>query len=293
MPHAQNVGNQQYGKQESGFSRIDLAVVIGIVCFFLFLLPLRLSNGTLQYVAPNLERVRRLLCLANVKQLAAAQNMYVEDHRGKFCPSYLDYDAEKFRNIWMGALAKYHGRTNGEWLCASATNPPTHYYKGTADSPWTYTVSDSVTHGGYGINGYLGLGKNYEQTKEGSFKVRNVFHEKYAVRRPALTPFFTDAMYWNCRLEETDAPSRNLYQPQGLAQSAGGYKILTQFVARHGDFPASEAPRELESDTLPGAINVAFADGHAETVPLEDLWTLYWHKNWSPSKVSQPHPAPK
>jgi prepilin-type processing-associated H-X9-DG protein len=69
--------------------------------------------------------------------------------------------------------------------------------------------------------------------------------------------------------------------------------VHTQFIARHGDFPASEAPREETSEFLPGAINMAFVDGHAETVPLENLWTLYWHKNWDPKKITLPHPAPK
>jgi hypothetical protein len=32
---------------------------------------------------------------------------------------------------------------------------------------------------------------------------------------------------------------------------------------------------------LPGAINVASYDGHVETVKLERLWKLYWHKNWA------------
>jgi prepilin-type processing-associated H-X9-DG protein len=100
-------------------------------------------------------------------------------------------------------------------------------------------------------------------------------------------------MYWNCSLEETDAPERNLYEPRGSIGSSGIRKILTQIIARHGDFPAADAPREIEGETLPGAINIAFVDGHAENVPLENLWTLYWHRNWDPARVTAPHPAPR
>jgi prepilin-type processing-associated H-X9-DG protein len=121
-----------------------------------------------------------------------------------------------------------------------------------------------------------------------------VFREKSAVQQPALTPVFCDATYWNCRLEESDAPPRNLYQPQGTVLTPGAIRqVLTQFVARHADFAPSDAPREVTSEFLPGAINIAFIDGHAETVPLENLWTLYWHKNWDAKKVSLPHLAPK
>ena len=31
---------------------------------------------------------------------------------------------------------------------------------------------------------------------------------------------------------------------------------------------------------LPGAINIAFYDGHVEQVQLERLWSLYWHKDY-------------
>ena len=278
------------------FTRTDLIVIIAIISVVVILAPLRLSNsGNSQSAISNAQRAHRLQCLVNVKQLADAQLMYAADNGGKFCPSYLDYNSGELKNVWMGALADYHGRTNGEWLCPSATNPPPRSYKGTADTAWAYTdqMADITTGGSYAINGYLGLGRNYQQTREGTFSVRNVFYEKSAVRRPALTPVFCDAIYWNCRLEETDAPSRNLYQPQGIVAAKRAFKLLTQFIARHGDFPASEAPRELSSDVLPGAINIAFVDGHAETVQLENLWTLYWHKNWNPKKVSLPHPAPK
>jgi len=33
---------------------------------------------------------------------------------------------------------------------------------------------------------------------------------------------------------------------------------------------------------LPGAINAVFTDGHIESVRLEDLWGLYWHKGYVP-----------
>jgi prepilin-type processing-associated H-X9-DG protein len=36
------------------------------------------------------------------------------------------------------------------------------------------------------------------------------------------------------------------------------------------------------------AINVAFADGHASKVPLEELWDLHWSPNYVP-----PKPRPK
>jgi hypothetical protein len=80
-----------------------------------------------------------------------------------------------------------------------------------------------------------------------------VFHLESAVQHPARTPVFNDAVYWNCILEETDSPSRNLYEPQLTIVATGIVKrVLTQFIARHGDFPASEAPRDLARISCPG-----------------------------------------
>jgi prepilin-type processing-associated H-X9-DG protein len=37
---------------------------------------------------------------------------------------------------------------------------------------------------------------------------------------------------------------------------------------------------------IPGMINLNFADGHAESVRLNDLWNYYWSGN----SVPQAHP---
>ena len=54
-------------------------------------------------------------------------------------------------------------------------------------------------------------------------------------------------------------------------------------IARHGRRP-NPVPTYYwpANQPLPGAINAAFFDGHVELVKLEDLWQLYWHKNYQP-----------
>ena len=204
------VDNCKFGPERrtssEGFTRIDLSIILGIVGIFLLLVILHHSNSArpLKVSARELT-VKRQQCLANLKQLVAAQLIYSADYRGQFCPSYLDYQSTELKNVWMGALADYHGRPDGVWLCASATNPPVHSYKGTADTPWTYTdrVSDTSTLGSYALNGYLGLGRNYKQSKAATFKAKNVFRTESAVQRPALTPAFCE-----CNLLELP-PRRN------------------------------------------------------------------------------------
>ena len=281
------------GNGREAFTRVELLIILATIgCLVAMLWPrtCRVAASSSKLVA------HRSQCLDNLRQLATAQMMYAADHQGKFCPGYLDYETTDFKSVWMGAMANYHGRPDGVWLCSATTNPPANYYRGSAEAPWTFTdpITAKTTAGSYAINSSLGLGRNFKLAKEANFKPKNVFHQQDAVRKPAHSPMFNDAVYWNCALEETDSPSRNLYEPQGNVVAVGSYmRILTQFVARHGNFAPAQAPRELETDELPGAINITFVDGHAENVPLEKLWKLYWHKNWDPAKVPAPHPAPK
>lgn len=53
-------------------------------------------------------------------------------------------------------------------------------------------------------------------------------------------------------------------------------------IPRHGSRP-SPVPRQWPADQpLPGAVNVAFFDGHGKLVKLDRLWQLYWHKDYQP-----------
>jgi prepilin-type processing-associated H-X9-DG protein len=59
---------------------------------------------------------------------------------------------------------------------------------------------------------------------------------------------------------------------------------------QHSKRPASAAPRRYNYQVgteLPGAINMALFDGHAERVKLNELWNLQWHRGWV---TPNPHP---
>jgi hypothetical protein len=76
----------------------------------------------------------------------------------------------------------------------------------------------------------------------------------------------------------TDKPARNLYEGDGVSGGIGRYCI-----ARHGISSPRGAPRKMApGDPLPGAVGMALMDGHVETVKLDKLWDLYWHRNYVP-----------
>ena len=57
-------------------------------------------------------------------------------------------------------------------------------------------------------------------------------------------------------------------------------------IARHGTSPADSSIRKVDiKQRLPGAINLSFADGHAELSRLENLWNYQWHLDYFPPSV--------
>jgi prepilin-type processing-associated H-X9-DG protein len=83
---------------------------------------------------------------------------------------------------------------------------------------------------------------------------------------------------------ETDPAPSNLFFGT-MEGSVPGYGITSFALPRHGSRPLSIPTSHDPKLRLPGAINLAFCDGHAEQVKLERLWSLYWHKDWkTPAK---------
>jgi prepilin-type processing-associated H-X9-DG protein len=37
-------------------------------------------------------------------------------------------------------------------------------------------------------------------------------------------------------------------------------------------------------ERIPGAIQMGFVDGHASTLPLQKLKTVYWHRDYVPTE---------
>lgn len=53
-------------------------------------------------------------------------------------------------------------------------------------------------------------------------------------------------------------------------------------IPRHGKGPSPVPTQWPASQPLPGAVNVSMFDGHVELVKLDNLWQLYWHKDYEP-----------
>jgi prepilin-type processing-associated H-X9-DG protein len=179
----------------------------------------------------------------------------------------------------MGRLQKSYAQTQKVRICPMAPDPyPSAWVQrteaayagfGLADYPWNWDVfgpAGANDHGGYGINSSA-----YSSSSPGP----QDFQKETGVTKPTLTPYFSDSNWVDGGIEPTDTPARNLYS----GGDNNGMERIT--IARHGGKGPAAAPRSVPMGaTLVGRNNVGFADGHVEAVRLENLWNLYWNKNW-------------
>jgi prepilin-type processing-associated H-X9-DG protein len=59
-------------------------------------------------------------------------------------------------------------------------------------------------------------------------------------------------------------------------------------IARHGGSGAVKKATATAGQRMPGAINIGFIDGHAALTKLDDLWNLFWHRDYVPAKIPNP-----
>lgn len=250
-----------------------MLVVIGVIGILAALLLPVLSSAK--------KRALQAQCLNNVRQLTMASFDYATTAN-----THATAHNASPHQLWMGT--GYYGNVKKILICPITHDPVPLLLEnspGAADVQWVWDYAGSTGGegaetnyflGSYSLNGWL-----YDTAYSGgAAHPELMMSHQTAIQRPTETPVFFDSGWVDAWPMETDPPNSDLYDGTFYSNMNGMQRAT---IARHGSVTAAAAPKNFDTtQKLPGAINIGFADGHTELVPLEHLWQLTWHLNWNP-----------
>jgi prepilin-type N-terminal cleavage/methylation domain-containing protein/prepilin-type processing-associated H-X9-DG protein len=252
-------------QRTDGFTLIELLVVIAIIAILAAMLLPALSSAK--------QRAQSTKCLNNLKQMDLAYIMYVQDNNKTV--QYISTAA-----LWMQTLINYQSMVGTIRLCpiAAETNKlDMAGTAGTASLPW-YWGSESnpvLNTGSYAINGWL-----YQWDPNGDIAqwvgatdAPKFFQKDSAITRPVQTPSFYDAIWPDGWPKITDLLASDL--TIGNANTSLGRCSISRHPLKAGT--------AVQNQTVPGAINMSFADGHVSNWKLQNIKNVVWHVGFIPN----------
>jgi len=249
-------------RRQTGFTLVELLVVIGIIALLISILLPALNKAR--------EQARVTLCLSNLRQLQNANLLFSQEHRGFIPKAWFNdgpvntpatndgewgYQDEKTWE-WSYILSNYMQKNEGVFRCPSddtADMEPNPY------GPTFYTAD-------------LGNGLREGYPRSYRINISNQPNGPFDAIKLAQLRYSTEAITF---AEGVPAVYNQLATNEDAPQ-ASVTPINTVNVAynRHGRMSnaGTIGGGRVGNPLLNGRSNYVFADGHAESLPFQDTW---------------------
>jgi prepilin-type processing-associated H-X9-DG protein len=239
-----------------GFTLVEVIVIISLIMFLIAML--------LPAFSQSRESARVVLCNSKLGQLHTAHVVYVVANGGQNYP---------YRNdaIYMSFLEEFHQYQDELRFCPDA--PTANQGWGSATKGWRYGTFTGVKYGSYGVNGFM-YHPYHSPTGPGQGGNGYFGHADYHANgypdfwyatledgQPSKAPLYADSEWVDGWPMEWDTVPPDF--AGGWGAGADGTQMSRFCIDRH----------QMH-------INIVFADGHAATHRLDELWTLHWHRAW-------------
>lgn len=247
------------------FSLMEMLVVISMIVLLISMLMPSLSGAR--------DVARTAKCLSNARQIAVSWDNYTTDSNGYI----LEYTLQsKSRALWTQVLRPYFNDEHALLICPTTEDPDdtfgmadsgiTGVRFGTATTTWVearpgYNAPPPFNRSAYMYNGNMFSLSSYNTSVERYTKRTNI-------PSPERSPVLGDGV-WRSATPGMPGTQKqfplDLHNPQSGSTPANSDGVLRFVTNRHGK-----------------VTNVSFADTHAESVPLNNMWSLQWHRTYEP-----------
>ena len=266
-------------KNKSGFTLVELLVVISIIALLVSILMPALGKARAQ--------ARDVVCKANLKQWALCKDLYLTENDDRF---WSGFGGSLW---WMSAMRPYMDDIDEIRCCPTAVKQVSNIdgtpgpgfgkapfaawgqstYLGSTEAP----VEDGDSgqgkswddYGSYGANGWLENFNSKSENTKGDLRdvgFKPLFWNKGAnIRQASTVPFMTDAQWVDFY--------PNTVHPTGSAPP------LTENEYWGSGYLSPQFPR-LVQNRHGGKQNVAFADSSVRSARMRELWQLKWNSKW-------------